>query len=122
MGTSRSAEADDWTVVAQVFSGRPDPQWSLPARQAGELVAAWRELPSWNDAAPQIRPLGYRGMLLRSPDRELWLVYGAAVGQHTLTGWSWRRDQGKLIERTLVKSAPPDALPPDLASDIRGAD
>ncbi len=55
-------------VELDVFSGRPNPTWSLSAEQAKELREALQDLPPVDKPAPE-NALGYRGFLLSNPDR-----------------------------------------------------
>jgi hypothetical protein len=128
MATSRSPDA--WTACADVFSGRPNPTWEVPAPLARELASAFLRLPR---AAPDVgapsvgatttpgvgaRPasgspaLGYRGCALRSPDGELWRA-GAGVVSSSLGGREGeaRSDAGRAWERRLLASAPDGVLP-----------
>jgi hypothetical protein len=56
-------------VEADVFSGRPNPRWTLDADAAGELTERLAGLP----AAPLAEPfdgLGYRGLVVTAPPGE----------------------------------------------------
>lgn len=55
-------------VELDVFSGRPNPTWSLSAEQIRELLEAFRDLPPADQPSPE-NGLGYRGFLLSNPDR-----------------------------------------------------
>lgn len=117
MDTSRSS---DWTAQALVFSGRPDPLWTVDGHAVAELLAAWPSLTERPaPAAPP--PLGYRGVVLRAPDGRTWSAFGGAVTARsgedagTVHG-EVRDDPGRAFERRLLATAPPGVLPPvDLA-------
>jgi hypothetical protein len=55
-------------VEFDVFSGRPNPTWSLSEEQIIELQGALRDLPP-ADKPPGEFGLGYRGFLILNPDR-----------------------------------------------------
>lgn len=68
MATRRSADPEQgWTAGASVFSGRPDPDWPLPAADAAQLEALWGELQPLQGDAPEPPPLGYRGCWAAAP-------------------------------------------------------
>lgn len=112
MDTSRST---DWLAQALVFSGRPDPEWTVPASAAGQLLRLWAELPQGTEE-PAPPPLGYRGCLLRAPDGRTWRTSGRSVtlddGHHTQV----RDDPDRRFEHLLVATAPPGTLPPLLGA------
>lgn len=104
MDTSRSS---DWTARALVFSGRPDPLWTVDDRAVAELVAAWSALTAARGPATA-PPLGYRGVVLRAPDGRTWSAFGGTV----TAGAEVREDPGRAFERRLLDTAPPGLLPP----------
>lgn len=55
-------------VEFDVFSGRPNPTWSLSEKQIMELKEALRDLPP-SEKPPGEFGLGYRGFLILNPDR-----------------------------------------------------
>lgn len=70
-------------VELDVFSGRPNPTWSLSAEQSMELLAAFQDLPPADKPSLE-NGLGYRGFLLWNPDRAGGLaphirIYGSIV-------------------------------------------
>jgi hypothetical protein len=95
-------------VEADLFSGRPNPVWTLDAAEEGEVARLLRTL---RPGGPSPRPpgLGYRGMMLRGLSAalpgcaELRLFHGAGVaecdGEHrTFT------DPDRAVERWLAAS------------------
>jgi hypothetical protein len=107
MGTSRSAEEDQWIAGALVYSGRRDPIWPVPAELARHLELLWEGLPPWSGQQPHPPPLGYRGCTLRAPDGREWTAFRELV---SLSADS-RRDRDREFERSLIASAPPGILP-----------
>jgi len=70
-------------VELDVYSGRPNPTWSLSAGQIAELLEALQELPPADKLTGE-NALGYRGFLLSNPDRMGGLaphirIYGGVV-------------------------------------------
>lgn len=105
-----------------MFSGRPDPMWAVPGRQARELVEAWSRLPPAAEAASgEGAALGYRGCALRSPRGRVWRSRGGvvvaegpaeSVGERRGGTVGERRgDVGGEWERRLLGTAPKGALP-----------
>jgi len=107
-----------WQAGAWVYSGRPDPRWTVHARRVVELTAVWNGLPAlaeWSAPPPR---LGYRGCWLESPDGRRWIAHDRAVvfyashadapGSHArrLRPTEVRRDEEGVFERALLATAP----------------
>jgi hypothetical protein len=111
MATSRSPDA--WTASADLFSGRRNPTWDVPAALAHELVKMWSELPP-TAAAPSTPPaLGYRSCTLRAPDGRVWHATGSIVSAAGAQTSQARRDDTRAWKRRLLETAPDGALPAD---------
>lgn len=98
-----------------MFSGRPNPRWSVGHAIVGELLAAWDRLSPGRGPAAELPPLGYRGCALRAPDGRVWLAAAATVtlcrpGQ-AAADEVVRDDPGHAFERRLLGTAPPGLLP-----------
>src|SRR5215212_5656571 len=109
MATSRSPE---WSASALLFSGRPDPTWSVSEIVASELHAMWSSFGPSSGVPPTAPPLGYRGSILRAPDGREWKAFGGVVTLNTPEGVEVRSDTERTFERRLLDSAPPNLLPP----------
>ena len=117
MATSKSFDSSQlWTAGAFLFSGRPDPVWSVDPTEADKLEAIWNSLPAL--AAPMIAhqpPLGYRGCFLRQPDGTEWSAFAGVVTRQARTGAESRGDPDRKFERAVLTTAPSNMLPDDLA-------
>lgn len=100
-------------ATALVYSGRPDPEWTVDNEKLETLEHIWNELPPSTSASPAAPPLGYRGLTLVCSSDKCWLAYGGIVTfKHGTRSPQHRRDEGRRFERALAKTAPPDVLPP----------
>ncbi|MBL9031924.1 MAG: hypothetical protein JNM80_09480 [Phycisphaerae bacterium] len=117
MGTPRSSDA--WRVVALVFSGREDPCWDAPRELIDAVLAGWDRAAPASAAAPP-PPLGYRGCVLRAPDGRAYTAFASTITL-TLPGAraQTRGDPDRTIERLLLGSAPPGAIPPGVVPNLR---
>jgi hypothetical protein len=96
---------------ASIFSGRPDPTWSVGEEVAKKLEKIWGSLEPWTGEHPSAPPLGYRGCFIRcKPDIE-WFAYEGVVTLKTPDGSESRIDKGKKFEKLLLSSAPEGLLP-----------
>jgi len=103
----------DCTGTAFVFSGRPDPEWPVPADTMTKLHALWSALTPGAPEPPDPPALGYRGCTLRCPPGEEWRAYGGVVSHLTARrGIDRRRDPQRVYERLLLSTAPSGTLPP----------
>ena len=93
-----------------LFSGRPDPVWTVSQRDAASLARIWsRLLPH---TGPAVRPpaLGYRGCCVSGAGGE-WCVYRGVVTHTDAERQEVRRDADREFERSVLASAPPALLP-----------
>jgi hypothetical protein len=101
-------------VEIDIYSGRPNPNWELPAEAAAGLMARIAALPA---AAPWTAPdqLGYRGTIVRSPSNRLFHridVYRGLVKVELVDkSIKWHRDEHRTIEEWLLQGAPASELP-----------
>lgn len=96
-----------WTAGATVFSGRPDPRWEVPSREAERIVALWAASPPAPGPSDKPPPLGYRGCWLRAPDGREW-----HAGRRVVTSsGDARADESGEAERAILATAPEGALP-----------
>src|SRR6266853_3643095 len=109
MATSKSADSSQgWTAGALVFSGRPNPVWSVTPEVAHQLEGIWNSLPA--SKPPTLTPLapllGYRGSFLRHPDGTEWSAFAGIVTSRSGLGAESRRDVGREFERAVLATAP----------------
>ena len=95
-------------VEFDVFSGRPNPTWSLSEEQIMELQEALRDLPP-ADKPPGESGLGYRGFLILNPDRASGLaphirIYRGIVTMVDVPMQSYRDVHG-VEDRLLVQAS-----------------
>ena len=91
--------------------------WAIPAALGRRLEELWERLPPWTGVRPPTPPpLGYRGCRLEAPDGRMWTAYGEQVA----SGLERRRDADREFEGSLIGSAPPGFLPPDLQRPAAG--
>ncbi len=108
MATSKSNEARrKCRATAAIFSGRRDPQWSVPAGTAQRLERLWQQLDVVDGPVGRAPPLGYRGVTLECGAGDRWFAYAGTVsrdGEH-------RRDPKREFELELLQSAPAGLIP-----------
>jgi hypothetical protein len=118
MATLRSSDAPLCsTVRVRIFSGRPDPTWCLPEREAATLLTMWHSLSDIEpgDQVDSPAALGYRGCIVGDGGGRTWTVHGQRVSlQQEGRREVLRRDPERKFERALLASAPPGLLPTGL--------
>lgn len=97
-----------------VFSGRPDPTWTIEDTIAEELERIWDSLPPMHREPPVARPLGYRGCLLKCKNDIEWFVYRNQVVLTRNGKTESRNDDQREFERLVISSAPQGLIPPSL--------
>lgn len=90
-------------VEADVYSGRPNPRWTLDAAAAGELARRMGELPAARPAAPA-EGLGYRGLVVTGLEGECSevRVHGGQVRAECGGETRAYADAGRGLERWLL--------------------
>jgi hypothetical protein len=103
------------TGTALIFSGRPDPEWLVPAPERRRLHDVWSALNPAMSTPPAAPALGYRGCTLHCPPGDQWFAYRGIVSHTAPSGAVDRRsDPRRRFERLLLSTAPEGALPPQL--------
>lgn len=115
MGTSKSPEEDrTYTAGVSIFSGRPDPSWSLDEEAGSKLQQLFGALEKHEGPTVSAPTLGYRGVFLRDNAGHEWFAYREIVTLKEANRSEPRKDRGRQFERALVASAPEGLIPPAL--------
>jgi hypothetical protein len=94
-------------VELDIFSGRPNPSWTVRSEQQAALLAKLSDEPETPAGRLGVPPLGYRGFLIRitSQGREdLVHVFDGSIeydGKHY-------RDADRAVERFIIDTMPDD--------------
>jgi hypothetical protein len=93
------------TVIVDVFSGLPNPQWTIAGDVLVQLKMMLAHLAQFHGTVAQPPPLGFRGLILEfSPDEgisgPLRVFGGYVVGPHE----TWV-DAGHALERFLLEQS-----------------
>ena len=126
MGTSRSSShphskpesaesrgaAPRWCVAALLYSGRENPEWTIPDSLARAAVEVWDGLVP-TVAPPVPPPLGPRGLQLIAPDGGRWTSHRGVVTYlpPNASESHSRQDPGSHFHQLLADSAPKGLLP-----------
>jgi hypothetical protein len=90
-----------------LYSGRPNPSWTLSAQERAELERRLRGLEVRTAGAADDGGLGYRGVIVRAPDPggfEL-AVHGAEAVVRRGAREVVLADEGRALERWLLETA-----------------
>ncbi|HYN33621.1 MAG TPA: hypothetical protein VES40_13425 [Ilumatobacteraceae bacterium] len=99
-------------IVLGLYSGVPDPAWTLTTQQANELSAALAALTRVNEPAPA-GGLGYHGFTIATPDGTL-LAYAGKVLSADSDPPYVLDDPDRTIERFLLATARPHVTAEEL--------
>jgi hypothetical protein len=121
MATSKSDKnTNQWIGGALVFSGRPDPTWSVPDLVVSELESYWAQLQPWVGSLPVTPGLGYRGSFLRDASGTEWHGYGGVLTLRTSKGIQSRQDPARQFEKLVLATAPAGLLPEEVKRASQG--
>lgn len=115
----QGGEGHSIRIELDMFSGRPNPVWTLTAAEAAELEAMTASLPVVAAPAPPFDGLGYRGIVARNPADSGWslVAFRDTVRIRTLEGSEVRADPDARVERWLLGTAG-DAVDPALLARL----
>jgi hypothetical protein len=113
--SARSQTKEKWIAGVYIFSGRPDPIWSLNRETVEELEKVWESLENAETATSSPPGLGYRGCFVRdrSKNRE-WNTYRVDVSLRSNGNTELRIDNNCRFEALVLSSAPQGTLPESL--------
>ena len=100
-------------IVLGIYSGVPDPTWTLTDDQATELATALASLTRVEGPAP-VGGLGYHGFTIISPDGTL-VAFDGTVANTASTPPYYLADPDRTIERFLLDTARTQLKPEELA-------
>jgi hypothetical protein len=103
-------------VELDIFSGRPNPHWSLSPDQQEQWLAQLRTASVAQDEVPILDGLGYRGFLVINGQEEVRVFKGRVFG------FDLRQllDSNRSIERWLFETGRP-SLPSNLIEIVTSA-
>ncbi len=105
----------EYLAGVSIFSGRPDPTWTVSQTVATQLKSLWDSLEASARPQPQPPPLGYRGCFLKdTAEGREWVAYKGVVTLKTPAGDEARSDENRKFESLLLKSAPEGLIPPQI--------
>jgi hypothetical protein len=95
------------TATVCVYSGRPNPQWSVPQKEYDKLLPAVKALA---ETAPLPQPslLGYTGIMITANGTHIH-VFNENISVAENKNVKGYKDAGRVIEKKLL-SAMPDAI------------
>jgi hypothetical protein len=112
MAISKSSkQVTGWTAGALIFSGRPDPVWTIKQRTPRRLEMLWASLPPWSGPIPSAPVLGYRGCFVKSGDSREWFAYRDLVTLRAQGSSESRKDHHRRFEELVLASAPKGMIP-----------
>ncbi|MBM3502107.1 MAG: hypothetical protein FJX74_25930 [Armatimonadetes bacterium] len=93
-----------------VFSGRPNPAWTLTHAESEELAALLQGLAASDPSPAVYEGLGYRGLLVRPLGGPGLRIVRGAVREDLEGGRTWH-DPDRHIERLLIEKARAQVTP-----------
>lgn len=111
MATSKSNDTHLWHVSVAIYSGRPDPHWSLESAKGVSMLELWQHLTPTTRPVPTAPALGYRGCTLRHGTTRVWHAFGGVVSLTAVNVAETRADPTRTFEQMLIDSAPKGLLP-----------
>jgi hypothetical protein len=110
MVISKSGKKQKAIARAFIFSGRPDPSWTVTNTLMKQLENIWNSLEVTHEI-PSAPTHGYRGCLLNDKIKRKWFVYKNIIRLSTNGFSETRLDKYSKFEKLLLSSAPPGILP-----------
>lgn len=101
-----------WICGSLIFSGHHDPTWLISKDKAQEIIKIWDLLQASPKHLSIPKILGYKGSFLLSSDKSKWNSFRGIVtlSKENIIIES-RIDTERNFEKTLLDTAPPEAIP-----------
>jgi hypothetical protein len=103
-------------VELDIFSGRPNPSWTLSGEETSQLLSLMGDLPE-TDAPLSEGGLGYRGFVVSFKDSQGRItrvrIHGGTIARSAGGSTEYFADKDRKLERWLLKSSA-SRLSPDL--------
>lgn len=108
-----SSPPEEVRVVLGIYSGRPDPEWTLTG---SEVVALDRTIAALPDASgtPQAGGLGYHGFTVTRPGSTI-VAYLGTLAPPGNGPRAFKLDRGLVVERLLLESGRPHLAAAEVA-------
>ena len=100
-------------ATAYLFSGRPDPVWSVSENNVNKLETLWERLAQCADSQDtnSVPLLGYRGCSVHSKGGAEFTVYNGIATGRIRAEIEHRYDTSRTFERAILQTAPVGLLP-----------
>jgi hypothetical protein len=105
-------------VTLGIYSGRPDPTWTLTGAEAAAVERAIQALPQVAGTPPE-GGLGYHGFTVASPGRTLTAYQGVVSTGGGGGPTVLRSDPGRTVERLLLELGRTHLAPAEIAEAER---
>lgn len=97
-----------------IFSGRPDPFWSINEKHTKKLKEIWNSLNNFSGKLPVAPLLGYRGCFLQCSTELEFFAYNGFVTLKSNEEVETRSDKNRVFEKFLLSTAPEGTLPDNI--------
>ena len=94
-----------WTVIASIYSGRPDPRWEITDEQADRFMALWQEAPRSETEVLIPSISGYKGIRMYAGEKQF-LIYKEVITCMETKMRTSKKDKQRTIEMFLLNTAP----------------
>ena len=92
-------------ITLDIFSGRPNPHWTLSAAECSVLLKQLEALPAAGDVSPSDPPgLGYRGVIVDAPGKGPLRLFGGVVTD-AADGSPRHLDRGRAVELSIARAS-----------------
>jgi hypothetical protein len=103
-----------------IFSGRPNPTWTLKNHEWVFLKSVWNRLSQCS--AQDINPpgLGYHGISAEHENHESFFTFQGDVSRESSEEIEWCKDPTHEFEQYLLSTRPDKIVPDELLSQLTG--
>ena len=94
-----------WTIIASIYSGRPDPRWEIGEGQVDQFINFWQNAGLSRSEVTIPSRSGYKGLRMLGDEKQF-IIYNEIITciQNTLR--TSKKDDTRVIERFLLNTAP----------------
>jgi hypothetical protein len=98
-----------WTIIASIYSGRPDPRWEIDQDQVDRFMSLWQKAGLSQTEASTPSRSGYKGLRMIGDEKQF-IIYDEIITCIEKTRRTSKNDENRVIERFLLNTAPEKIL------------
>lgn len=98
-----------WTIIASIYSGRPDPRWEISEGHVDQFISLWQNAGLSQTDVTIPSKSGYKGLRMLGYEKQF-IIYNEIITCIQKALRTSKKDDNRVIERFLLNTAPEPIL------------